>query len=656
MTTLVQPRRLQPISYTPVFRGVWLLICALCVATYAMAVRPRIDQLRAVGGEAIYQLHAEEAALLADYGVSIDSYAAYMLFFEGVQVAVFFGVSLWLFLRHANDPVAMLTSLTLLVAGVIAPATTLALIRDDQTPLVLAVLQTARYLLTVLFVYVFPDGRFVPPWTRWLALAWVIGIVALPVIAADPEAWPQFLQGAAAIVWLGPGLAAQIYRYARVSTPEQKQQTRWFVFGFSVVMINAVVRVILGVIFPQTGEPGAVRLLFVTLISAPILDTLLWVILPIATGISVARYYLYRLNLVINRSLVYGLIVAGLGFAFFLGFFLIQGALQLVGGSPSLALVIATAITVALFNPARRRVQHFVDRRVFHLRADLNQMRQQRDQVNASGRSGHLTGVTLGAYEVRDLIGQGGMGQVYRAHHTALKRTVAIKVLSESAIFEQEFRVRFEREARIIAGLRHPNIVELYDYGVNDTLYFMVMEFINGEDLSARLRAEGPLTVEQAVAVVRGIASALDHAHAQGLVHRDVKPANVMLRRPDDMPVLMDFGIARAQDTSSGLTQTGLIGTLDYAAPEQITNSRTVDHRCDVYALGAMTYQMLTGEPPFHGGLAQVLFAHLQQPPPDAAIKAPHVPAFLAQAIQRAMAKNPDDRFQSAGDFAAALG
>lgn len=293
------------------------------------------------------------------------------------------------------------------------------------------------------------------------------------------------------------------------------------------------------------------------------------------------------------------------------------------------------------------------------------QLGAMRPTVVSSSRSGSmvLAGATLGAYQVIELIGRGGMAEVYRGHHPRLDRTVAIKVLPASLAADSTFRARFEREARAVASLRHPHIVQVFDFGDTGGMWYMVMEYVAGNDLSKRIREAGALSLNQTRLIMRDIADALDYAHAQGIVHRDVKPSNVMLQpittvgERDFSAVLTDFGIARLVTGQSGATQTGMMmGTLDYMAPEQINAARDVDGRADIYSLGVMAFQMLTGKLPFTGNSpGVVMMGHLNQPPPDPRSLDPTIPEGTAQAILRAMAKVPGERFATAGAFAREL-
>jgi eukaryotic-like serine/threonine-protein kinase len=260
-----------------------------------------------------------------------------------------------------------------------------------------------------------------------------------------------------------------------------------------------------------------------------------------------------------------------------------------------------------------------------------------------------------GRYELAELVGTGGMSSVYRAHDRLLERDFALKVLHEQFTADGDYVERFRREARSVAQLSHPNIVTVIDRGEQDGRQFIVFEFCEGENLKARIAREGPLPVREAVALTVQIARALGFAHENGLIHRDVKPQNVLLNGDGETKVT-DFGIARSQDVQGGLTQTGTVmGTSDYISPEQARGSR-VDAQSDIYSLGAVLYEMLTGEVPFPGdNFVSVALRHINEPVPSVRAQRPEVPARLDAAVQRAMAKDPRDRFGSMDELCAEL-
>src|SRR3954471_23729365 len=265
-------------------------------------------------------------------------------------------------------------------------------------------------------------------------------------------------------------------------------------------------------------------------------------------------------------------------------------------------------------------------------------------------------GGQLGSYLIESVIGRGGMSTVYRARHSRLGTAVALKVLAPELSNDDKFRERFLREAKMAAGIDHPNVVPIYDTGLHDDALYMVMRYVAGGDLKALLRASGPLSAQQTLAILGPVARALDAAHGHGLVHRDVKPANILIQRAANGEIehiyLSDFGITKHAGSVSGLTGTGaLVGTVDYMAPEQI-ESGTVSARTDVYALGCVFYQCVTGRVPFErDGDAAVLWAHVSDSVEQPSAVNSAVPAALDAPIARAMAKDPADRYGGCRDF-----
>ncbi|MEI8263967.1 MAG: Stk1 family PASTA domain-containing Ser/Thr kinase, partial [Actinomycetes bacterium] len=258
-------------------------------------------------------------------------------------------------------------------------------------------------------------------------------------------------------------------------------------------------------------------------------------------------------------------------------------------------------------------------------------------------------------YEITHLIARGGMAQVYRANDLLLDRVVALKVLFPELSVDQTFVERFRREAQAAAKLSHPNIVPVFDWGEDNGTYFIVMEFVDGEPLSATLRREGTLPPVHAASIAAGVAAALSYAHRHGVVHRDVKPGNVLLAT-DGAVKVTDFGIARAINTEEGLTQAGsVMGTATYFSPEQ-AEGVGVDARSDVYSLGIVLFEMLAGRPPFQGDSpVAVASKHVRDQPQLVREFATDTPAALEAITMMAIAKAPSDRYDSAEDMRADL-
>ena len=258
----------------------------------------------------------------------------------------------------------------------------------------------------------------------------------------------------------------------------------------------------------------------------------------------------------------------------------------------------------------------------------------------------------IAGYRIESVAGRGGMGVVYRATHVHLGRTVALKLLNPELAASEEFRERFIREARAAAELEHPNIVPVYDAGEVEGRLYLAMKFIEGTDLAHVLEQEGSLTAERAMALLQQLATALDAAHAHGLIHRDVKPANALL--DGDRLYLTDFGLTRRVDSTRPLTATGrAVGTAAYLAPEQI-RGEPLDRRVDVYALGCVLYQCLAGQPPYLRDTDMlIMWAHVGAEPPSLVAERSDLPSTIDRVIKKALAKSREDRYDTCGELIA---
>jgi serine/threonine protein kinase len=262
---------------------------------------------------------------------------------------------------------------------------------------------------------------------------------------------------------------------------------------------------------------------------------------------------------------------------------------------------------------------------------------------------------TLGGYNLTEELGMGGMATVYRAYQPRLERSVAMKVLDPAFITDDsDVLARFRREAKAIAALRHPNILTVYDYGEEEGLAYIVMEYVEGGTLKDRLEGE-PFEPQRAVGLSIGVGRALAFGHDQGIIHRDVKPANILLPR-EDWPLLADFGLVKLQQARRALTQAGMIlGTPDYTSPEQALGE-AADHRADIYALGVVLYEMITGRLPFEANKAfDVLLMHINEAPPKPREIVPNIPEIVEDIILKALAKSPAERYPDMQDMVTSL-
>ncbi|NWF70272.1 MAG: protein kinase [Chloroflexi bacterium] len=548
--------------------------------------------------------------------------------------------------RRADDWMALYAALAMMIAMIIFGQ---ALPNLDNAANSFRVLYfIAGSTLALGFGLLFPDGRFRPRWTLLLLIVYPLWSAAINFDLLSPLA-----STAGNLVLAVLYSALFVHRFRSFMTPTQRQQTKWAGLGIVIAFLSNTLYPLSLELVRNAAPLDTLRLFFFFVYP---LSTLLTLALPLGFAFAMLRYRLYDVDLAINRGLVYGLVTLGLGALFVAIFWGAQAALGALWGAEQAgaAIAVSAAVTALLFNPARKRVQHVIDRRFYGFRFDLNELAAGQ-KMPAVKNPGLLTGRTLGSYQVLGVLGRGGMGEVYQG--VGAGQTVALKILPAELAGEDAFRRRFAREAQTLASLDHPNIVKVYSSGESDGVIYMAMEFVQGRELSAWLQERSQFSLAETRQFVQDCAAALDYAHGQGLVHRDIKPSNIMLREAQGrlQAVLMDFGIAKIRDARTALTGTGAVGTIDYMAPEQILAAKEVDHRADIYALGVVLYEMLTGDKPFKGSAGQVLFAHLQQPPPDPRATHEHIPAAAAQAVLRALAKNPDDRYSSVGELAAAL-
>jgi serine/threonine-protein kinase len=261
----------------------------------------------------------------------------------------------------------------------------------------------------------------------------------------------------------------------------------------------------------------------------------------------------------------------------------------------------------------------------------------------------------IGRYEVVEHIGAGGMANVYLAHDPYMKRKVAVKVLPSSMTFDPDFRARFEREAETVAALDHPYIVPVYDFGYHEDQPFIVMRYLPGGTLKQLIEESGPINLQEAAAIMERMASALDEAHHAGMIHRDFKPHNVLIDRKGGT-YLADFGLVKIA-SQAGLTSANFItGTPAYLSPEQVYGEGEIDHRVDVYSMGVTLFEMLAGQPPYQDDSpTRLMMKHVLDPVPLLSKLVPDTPAEVETVVLKAMAKDPAQRYQSAGDLAAAL-
>ena len=647
-----------PISTTPsteslhgfqlwLARLVWLLVAGLAVVSLVVAW-PNIIQLDAHN-------FPDLRIFLQKQGLPAGWLSYYTLGWRIVGASVFILAAAFLGWRKANNRMAIITSITCFAFGIgfsfwtFTPEFYQGTVLESAIAWLPNLNKAIGFITSLLMLYLLPNGHFPFAWLRWSALIWSLswlGSIFFPFLdASNLTYYPFWFFVVFQAVFYGLGLGAQAHYYRRYATPLMRQQMKWLMIGISLTLIGYIISR-LPQIFP--GNSPLENQIAQALISDPLYQVPR-ALLGLTLIFAILRYRLWDIDFVINRSLVYGSLTLLLAAIFGLSIYILSRLLP--GENAVLTVSLAALAAGATFQPMRTQLKRLVDQKLYHIQINY----QPRTPVLTPSAM-TFTQAGLGKYKNLELIGRGGMAEVYRAQHPTLNTAVALKILAPQLSNQTEFRRRFEREAQIMSGLEHPHIARVYDYGEEHGTHYIVMEFVKGQDLGHLLKTRGPFGLEQTISILKPIASALDYAHQRGLIHRDVKASNILLEQETERPVLMDFGIAKLTNQTALTGTGGMVGTLDYIAPEQIQGAETLDGRADLYSLSVLAYQLLTGELPFkRQNAGALLMAHLTQPAPDARVLRPELTSACAHALIRGMAKHPADRPASASELIALL-
>ncbi len=618
----------------------------------------------------IENIDSETLLALSGAGLSTTFYATYQTVLVVLLAIAFSTAGLIIAWNKSDDWLALLVAFTLIGQGANAfgPLQSMAAIPSFEIPVRFVIAMVLMGL--PLSCYLFPDGKIQKRWMLYVVSIWFIWLMvsvfwhSFPLNLFDRGGSDSLRYLLSLLAVLSTGIYAQVYRYRHTTNPTKREQLKWIVFGIAVGIVTGIGVNLFLTLFEVTN-PSASNFLIVDMLTQT-LSVLAQFTVPVAVVFSILKYRLYDIELVINRSIIYGLLTVVLAVVFGVVLFGLQAAYRAITGQtnpPTLAVVVATVAVSSIFQPARKGLRRFVNRRIYGMDVDFEEIKRREGKLEQVAYLPSQAVTNVGGYEGLELIARGGMGEVYKARHPNLNRTVAIKVLSAYFKDDPGFNRRFAREAKTMAQLRHPNIITIHDFGDQDGLPFIVMEYLTGETLSQILAKQERLSLEEGLPVLEDLASALDYAHQQGVIHRDIKPSNVIVEpittlsaNRTQRAILMDFGIARFVSENTVLTGSGdVLGTADYISPEQIHGTTELDSRTDQYSFGVMTYQMLTGKKPFERNNTWAMIrSHLEEPPPDPRVHVP-MPEHAAAAILRALSKKPEERFASVGEFVAEL-
>jgi len=642
-----------------VARAGFVLLSLGAIVLFCLGIPPYYNEL--VDG-----ITAETMAALQSLGLSVTFYATYQTALAILLLVGCITAGLIIFWFKSDEWVALLAAFTLIGTGANAfsPLYLSYTVIGSKTPVefMMAMILVSQQLTC----YTLPDGKFPQKWMKYAAAIWFLWLM----VSVFWKSFPLNLYNWAGngftiylfteLAVLLSGIYALIYRYTHSDNPIKREQLKWVVFSIAAAVIVGVGCNIFLVFF-QKANPSAELSLLVNM-GTQTISVLAQLGVPTAMVFSILRYRLYDIELVINRSLIYGLLTVFLAVVFGAVLFGLQALFRAITGNdnlPTVGIVAATLAVFSLFRPTLQVSQTFVNKKIFGIEVDLNDMRKINARLEkASHMPSHVV-TSVGGYTDLELIARGGMGEIYKARHPSLNRIVAIKILSIYFKDDTAFNKRFAREAELMAQLRHPNIINIYDYGEQDGLPYIVMEYLTGETLSQVMKDRERLSLDESLPLLEDLASALDYAHDRGVIHRDLKPSNVILEPTttsvtgrSQRAILMDFGIARFVTENTMLTASGdVLGTADYVSPEQAHGISELDRRADLYSFAVMSYQMLTGHRPFERNNTWAMIrSHLEEPPPDPRMYV-DMPDVAAEALLKALAKKPEERFDTVGEF-----
>jgi tRNA A-37 threonylcarbamoyl transferase component Bud32 len=647
----------------PFLHGAFVILSLATVLFFSMGVPLYFQNY-------IESIDSETLVALNGLGLSTTFYAAYQTVLVVLLAIAFSTAGVIIAVNKSDDWLALLVAFTLIGQGANAfgPLQHMAAIPRFEIPVRFVIAMVLMGL--PLSCYLFPDGKIQKRWMLYVVSIWFAWLMVsvfwhsfpLNIFERGGNATLRYLLSLLAV--LSTGIYAQVYRYRHTASPIKREQLKWIVFGIAVGILTGI-GVNLFLTFFELTHPSASTYLVVDMFTQT-LSVVAQFTVPVAVVFSILKYRLYDIELVINRSLVYGSLTVILAVVFGVILFGLQAAYRAVTSQtnpPTIAVVVATVAASSIFQPARKVLRRFVNRRIYGMDVDFDELKRREQKMEQVAHLPSHAVTNVGGYQGLELIARGGMGEVYKARHPSLNRTVAIKVLSAYFKDDAGFNRRFAREAKTMAQLRHPNIITIHDFGDQEGLPFIVMEYLTGETLSQILARQGCLSLDEALPLLQDLASALDYAHQQGVIHRDIKPSNVIIEPITTLTagrtqraILMDFGIARFVSENTVLTGSGdVLGTADYISPEQIHGITELDSRTDQYSFAVMTYQLLTGKKPFERNNTWAMIrSHLEELPPDPRIHVP-MPEHLATAILKALAKKPEERFSSVGEFVTEL-
>ncbi|MDX1995776.1 MAG: protein kinase [bacterium] len=647
----------------------WIGIAVIAVGLFAFSLPLHIAETATpttAPDAQFYRLHPDDEIHLKQLGVDSLFYALYLNAFNLIFMVAFTASAVFIFYHSSDNLAALLVSLSILLCGVSYSTSLGTLISlGESWRLPVNLIKSAWWNVGVLCLFVFPTGRFTPRWLAVPALAWSLWMLLWPFFPQlDPFVWRERGSSLILIAFVA-AVIAQLYRYRYISDVVQRQQTRISLYVLTFVLVislsyNSFVNLI-----PQLQQPGLPRLLFNMVTIPPFIFAPMFAI-PFGLAVAILREKLWDLHRFFSISLFLSMFTAVLSMLYFWLVLALQQVIILLTDLPlsPLALIAPTLLLGTLLPRLSRYVQQFVFRLLFATNQPQT-IQYNQPTVEVRPVDYFRPGMTLGEnyFLIRE-VHRSPMSIVYEGRHLFLNKPVAVKLLASQLTENPVFQKRFKQEARVVSHFNHERIVRVTDYVSTPGCAYMVMDFIKGPSLQQYLTFHGLLSLGEATLYAEDIASALDYAHERNVIHRDVKPGNILLwAKPEHsipnreyVAMLTDFGIAKELNESLYLTEETGMGTPEYMSPEQIQSTANVDKRTDIYSLAIVVFQMITGRLPYSAqSHSDIITQHLYEDPLDPRLFRNDLPHAFAEAITRALSKNPAERFSSASEFVGIL-
>ena len=660
-TNTFQSAQLKPALFSSpldsISNFIWVVVVVASVGLFIFGWPIRLHEL--------ISPPADIATGLEEDGLSPSVWAAGMLGSETILMLGCTVVGFLLYFQRRKEVVIFFTSLALITFGTgILNVLDAVVTSYPQIEFIVRFQKVILWSLLLLVFYIFPTGKFEYRWSIWSYAGWLVFTWSWFIFPKSPHNMTKMAVFATAwvfwvnFIWLISGVVILLHRSIKSSSSVDRQQTKWVIWGLGGAVIFAFVEELPSMLNPLLLDHSTPQGIEYAIISTLIFSVGV-LLFPIGIAFSIQQKRLWEIDFIINRGLVYA--VASLLIVFLLlGIFSLLTSFFTAITSAAFdrfAVLISVVSVILIYSPLKRWIQAVVDRLVFGIQIDYQKTDRSdsKYQMQEYGWSGR----TVGCYEIGKFLHRGKTGIVHQAVDTKTGKSVAVKFLHSHLAENPAYRRAFMSEAKTLSSLDHPNVIKFLDYEEeNITTCYIVMEYISAKNLVDKLKDKKQLGLDEANYILSQVASAVDYIHTHGVIHLDIKPHNILLKEDSFSPygytpILTDFGISRMVENQSPNLPGDVSGTFDYISPEQIYRPNRLDEKADIYSLGVLAYQLVTGQLPYNfNQTAALLLAHIHQPPPNPMVFNPELSAKSTFAILKAMSKDPSQRYEDASGFA----